>query len=493
MPDPAPSAAPAPQAGPAPEPALSLEGASRSFGAFAALSGVSLRVAPGERVALIGPSGAGKTTLLRLAGAALFASAGGVRVLGEEVAALPAARLRALRARVGTVYQQLHLVPQASVLENVLMGRLGRRSLLQVATAPFRRAERERVAEVLDRVGIAGKLLERLDRLSGGEQQRVAVARVLWQEPDLWIADEPFSSVDPERSAAVVRLLVEASAGHTLLLSTHQLEPVFPHFPRVVGLRAGRVHFDKAREEVTPDDLALLYQPEGATTSPEPRRLLAPLPTLAHSEVRVGASTSPGEYLLPRVLPAFARDWPAARVRLLVRDTGAALDDLVAGRVDLALVGARSPHPALHFEDLAEDEIVLLAAPGFPLPPPPLAPSQLARLPRVDREEGSGTQAVVAAQLAALGAPLDPAASVFEAGSVEALKRAVEGGVGVGFASRLSVAEELRTGRLVVVPVEQVRVPRRYYVAWRRNEEPSAAARGLLAALRRHLAPGAAR
>jgi len=489
MPDPESAQAPTPRAGPAPAPAvLCLEAAGRAFGPFSALSGISLRVDRGERVALIGPSGAGKTTLLRLANASLFATSGSVQVLGESVAALSPARLRALRSRVGTVYQQLHLVPQASALENVLMGRLGRRSLLQVATAPFRRAERERVAEVLDRVGIAGKLLERLDRLSGGEQQRVAVARVLWQEPELWIADEPFSSVDPERSAGVVRLLVEAAEGRTLVLSTHQLEPVFPHFPRIVGLRAGRVLFDKRREEVTPDDLALLYQPEGAAASPEPRRLLAPLPAEARAEVRVGASTSPGEYLLPRVLPAFARARPGTRVRLQVKDTAEVLEDLVQARVELALVGARSPHPALHFEDLAEDEIVLVAAPGFPLPAPALAPSQAARLRRVDREPGSGTQAVVAAQLAALGAPLDPAASVFEAGSVEALKRAVEGGMGVGFASRLSVAAELRAGRLVVVPIDALRVPRRYFVAWRRGEEPSAAARDLLAALRRDLA-----
>src|SRR5574337_1295763 len=113
-------------------PAVELSGAGQSFGRCRALAGVSLSILPGERVALVGPSGAGKSTLLRLASGALAPCEGVVRVLGAEVARLGSRQLRALRARVGTVHQQLQLVPQASVLENVLMGRLGRRSALSV-------------------------------------------------------------------------------------------------------------------------------------------------------------------------------------------------------------------------------------------------------------------------------------------------------------------------------------------------------------------------
>ncbi|HET9553611.1 MAG TPA: LysR substrate-binding domain-containing protein [Anaeromyxobacteraceae bacterium] len=479
-----PAAAPAREIEAAPA-ALRLEQAGRSFGAFQALEGISLTVRAGERVAIIGPSGAGKSTFLRLANASLFATSGSAAVLGEEPARLGSGPLRRLRARIGTVYQQLLLVPQASVLENVLMGRLGRRPALQVALGALRRSERAAVAALLDRVGIAGKLDERLDRLSGGEQQRVALARVFWQAPELVLADEPFSAVDPEWSAAVVRLLVEASAGRTLLLSTHQLEPVFPHFPRVVGLRAGRVLFDKPREAVTPGDLARLYQPEGATRATEPRRVLPPVePAGPAVEVRVGASTTPGEVILPGLLPAFTRRHPGVPVRLGVKDTAEVLGDLVEGRVDLAFVGARNAHPALHFEDFAEDEIVLVAAPGFALPPGPLGPSAAGRLPRVEREPGSATRAIVEAQLAALGAPLDPAAAVLEAGSVAAQRRAVTAGLGVGFASRRSVAPELASGALRVVPIESFVVPRRFFVAWRRDEPLPALARAFLAAAR---------
>jgi phosphonate transport system ATP-binding protein len=471
-----------------PGPDLRLIGAVRRFGAFEAVAGVSLAVGRGERIAVLGPSGAGKSTLLRLVNTSLAASSGTVQVLGQDPSALPATRLRRLRSRIGTIYQQLNLVPQASVLENVLMGRLGTRSALAVAAGAVRRRDRAEVAAILAQVGLAGLLDQRVDRLSGGEQQRVAVARVLYQAPDVVVADEPFSAVDPERSHAVVTLLVQAAEGRTLVLSTHQLEPVLPHFPRLVGLRAGRILFDKRRDDVTRDDLALLYQPEEATRSPEPRRVLAPRqpsPAGVPGELRIGASTTPGEHLLPPAVASFARAHPETQLRLLVKDTGAVLDALAGGAVELAFVGARHPGPDLHFEDWAEDEIVLVAAPSFGGLPDPLPASLAARLPRVDREPGSATREVVEAQLAGMGVALDPASSVLEAGSVAALVGAVAAGMGVGFASRRSVAPALAAGRLREVRIDAVKVPRRFYVAWRRDRPLSGAARAFLELARR--------
>ncbi len=471
------------EAGP---PAIQLLGAGRAFGAFHALSDVSLSVRKGERVAVLGASGAGKSTLLRLVNTSLFASAGEVRLLGEDVRRLGSRALRSLRGRIGTVYQQLQLVPQASVLENVLMGQLGRRSAVAVAVGALRRRDREEVAAVLSRVGIAEKLDERVDRLSGGEQQRVAVARVLYQAPEIVLADEPFSSVDPERSHAVVELLVEAARGRPLLLSTHQLEPVLPHFPRVVGLRGGRLLFDKRREEVTAEDLALLYQPEAATRSREPRRFVAhSASVLAPAEVRVGASTTPGEHMLPSAVAAFARVQPRVQVRLTVKGTADVIRDLAERKVELAFVGARSPHPDLHFEDFAEDEIVLVASPAFGGLPEPLPASLAARLPRVDREPSSATRAIVEGQFAGMGVALDPASSVFEAGSAAALVGAVSAGMGVGFASRRSVEAALAASRVREVPIEAVKVPRRFFVAWRRAEVLSEPARAFLELARR--------
>jgi phosphonate transport system ATP-binding protein len=250
---------------PSPPPVLSFGAVRRDLGGVRALDAVDLTVTRGERVAVVGPSGAGKTTLLRLAGASLFASGGAVRVLGEDPAGLNDRALRALRARIGTVHQHLQLVPQASVVENVLLGRVGTLGLLRLALAPMRRADRGQVAALLEQVGLRQRLDERVDRLSGGEQQRVAVARVLWQQPELVLADEPFSSVDPERSAEVARLLVEASRGRTLVVSTHQIAPIRDLVDRFVGLRGGRIVFDVDRARLTPDRLAALYRIEGPT------------------------------------------------------------------------------------------------------------------------------------------------------------------------------------------------------------------------------------
>jgi phosphonate transport system ATP-binding protein len=464
--------------------ALRVECASVVLGKHRALAGVSLEIRAGERVAIIGPSGAGKSTLLRLANTSLLPAEGRVEVLGHDPARLSQASLRALRARIGTVWQQLHLVPQASVLENVRMGRVGSSSLAALALGGAAPSERARVREVLARVGLSERLDQRLETLSGGEQQRVAVARVLFQAPDLIVADEPLASVDPTRAAEVLRLLLAAAEGRTLVVSTHLLEPVLPAFPRIVGLRAGEVLFDLPRERVGAIELARLYGPVGAAPSGE--RIAWASCTAAQSvTLRVAASTLPGDHLLPRVLPAFRAAHPEVRLQVQVEDTGAALEALLAGEADLALVGARDLHPDLLFEDLAVDEIVLLASPRLALPPEPIASSALARLPRIDREPGSATRRVVEAQLEEMGSPLDPAAVVAEVGSPAALKAAIASGVGVGFASRISAEADLAAGRLRVVAVERLSIPRRVYAAVRRAAAPPPAAAALLDLVRR--------
>ena len=466
--------------------AFSLSGAGRRFGTFEALAPLSLSIARGEKVALLGPSGAGKSTLLRLLNTTLASSAGPVRVLGEDVAALSPGRLRALRAKIGTIPQQLLLVPQASVFQNVVAGRLGRLPLLRAARALVSRAEAERVAEVLARVGIASKLYERVDRLSGGEQQRVAIARTLYQEPDVILADEPLASVDPARSAELVDLLLEVGREKTLVLSTHRLEPVLPAFARVLGLKGGKLLFDREKAGLSLDDLSRLYESERAASLPARSKAAVPAQAEPFAVARVGASSLPGEHLLPELVAAFVRECPGIRVNLTVRDSAQVTEALLAGRVDLAFLGARVPHPSLRFEDFAEDEVVLVAAPHFEgLSAGPLSPSAAAQLPRVEREEGSGTRAVVTDHFAALGAPLSPEAVALEVDSLVGLKAAVLSGAGVAFVSRLSVEEELRSGAVRVVPVTGVRIPRRVFAAWRGDVELPAAARRFLDAAQR--------
>jgi phosphonate transport system ATP-binding protein len=173
-----------------------------------------------------------------------------------------------VRAGIGFVHQDLRLVPNLRVSQNVLSGSLGRRNFwqsllmfLHPAGADLREAHR-----ILERVGIGDELFQRVDRLSGGQQQRVALARALFQKPGLLLADEPVSSVDPARAADLLDLLtgICREEGLTLCVSLHDPDLALRYFPRIIGLRDGRIAFDRAAAEVTAEDLAPLYSLEAA-------------------------------------------------------------------------------------------------------------------------------------------------------------------------------------------------------------------------------------
>lgn len=212
------------------------------------LRGVSFQVPRGAAVALVGPSGAGKTTLLRCLAGALQPTRGTVCVAGHDLSRLSPRALRAHRAHIGFVHQDLALVPVLRVAQNVLAGRLGRFGTLRGLVSVFlpRRAALVDVHRLLERLGIAERLFQRTDRLSGGEQQRVALARALYQEPQLLLADEPVASVDPERARDLIALATQLAREEqlTLIASLHDVELARAYFPRVIGLRDGCVQFD---------------------------------------------------------------------------------------------------------------------------------------------------------------------------------------------------------------------------------------------------------
>jgi len=232
----------------------------------AALADVSLAVAAGERVALIGPSGAGKTTLLRVASAALRPTRGEVALLGESPWRLTAAGLRRLRTRIGVVHQAPPLPPRLRVVTAVLAGRLGQWGLARALRSLVVPADAAGAREALAKVQLAERLFDRCDQLSGGQLQRVAVARVLYQAPALLFADEPVSALDGTLGEVVLGALAaqaEAS-GASLVASLHAVELALRWFPRIVGVRAGRVMFDLPAAEVTPARLAALYEADPA-------------------------------------------------------------------------------------------------------------------------------------------------------------------------------------------------------------------------------------
>lgn len=242
-------------------PAFDVQGVSKRYGELVALGSISVSIDPGETVALVGPSGSGKTTLLRILGGVLAPDHGKVMLDGEELALLDRRRRAAL---VGMMHQQFDLVPNLAVVHNVLAGNLGRWRLLRSLVSLVRPVSVDQAREALDRVGMDGRLYERAGVLSGGEQQRVALARLLIQEPRALLADEPVSSLDPARAEALVQLLVRMAneGGHTLVASLHSVQLALAHFDRILALRHGDVVFDRPASDVSDDELGLLYRLE---------------------------------------------------------------------------------------------------------------------------------------------------------------------------------------------------------------------------------------
>ena len=258
---------------------FSLRDVARRFegraGPVTALQAVSLEVTRGERVVVLGPSGAGKSTLFALLNTTLRPSAGSVRFEGQDLGALSRGRLRAVRRRIGTVFQQPRLIPSLSVRQNALLGRVGHWSVAGALRAWLRPAvaDLRRVDTALERVGLLHRAGARGDELSGGEQQRVALARVLVQEPTTLLADEPFASLDPALREGMGELLLGvAGPERTLVAVMHDVDLALRLFPRVVGLRAGQMVFDLPAASVGPALLQQLYARPAAEAAPAPHR-----------------------------------------------------------------------------------------------------------------------------------------------------------------------------------------------------------------------------
>jgi phosphonate transport system ATP-binding protein len=232
--------------------------------ATVALDLVDLTIAPGEFVMVIGPSGAGKTTFLRAINRLVEPTSGTVRVAGRAVTGATPAELREARRRIGTIFQQFNLVRRASVLANVLAGRLGYVPALPSLFGRFPAPDRALAVECLARVGLADYVERRADTLSGGEQQRVAIARALAQTPDVILGDEPTASLDPQLTGAIMDILrrINVEQRLTLVVSQHQLDTALAYGTRIVGFRAGRVVFDGPPSAVTPAVARAVYAGE---------------------------------------------------------------------------------------------------------------------------------------------------------------------------------------------------------------------------------------
>jgi cell division transport system ATP-binding protein len=209
-------------------------------GGHMALDRVNLAIGRGEFVFLVGPTGCGKSTLIKMLIRELTATEGAVKIAGRDIGALADKRIPQLRRNIGTVFQDFKLLPDRTVYDNVAYA-------LQVIGAS--RAEiREKVPETLRLVGLSTKLHSYPDQLSGGEQQRTAVARAFVNHPPLLLADEPSGNLDPVTSIGVMQLLYRINkTGTTVLVVTHDREMVDNMRRRVIELYEGRV----VRDEVS--------------------------------------------------------------------------------------------------------------------------------------------------------------------------------------------------------------------------------------------------
>lgn len=233
------------------------------IGAKHLLDDVTLQIRPGEQVALIGPSGAGKTTLLKVISGIMWPTRGTVRVLDQAIGSLHGKALQNFRRRVGHLHQQQNLVPQLRVAHNVLMGRLGSWSLWQAAWSLLRPRELDLAHAALQRLELGDRLWALPDELSGGEQQRVAIARLLLQDPEIVLADEPVSALDVRLGRQVLEQLFElAGRKATLVVSLHSLNWLELGFDRVIAMKGGRIVHDGEPSSLTRPILAAIYGPE---------------------------------------------------------------------------------------------------------------------------------------------------------------------------------------------------------------------------------------
>ena len=232
------------------------------YGQKQILNNINLSIQQGEFVSIIGPSGVGKSTLLMSFNATTTILNGQLRILGRDVSSLTNRELKELRAKIGVIFQGFNLVARLSVLNNIASGMLSRKSLIP---ALFRHYSDEQYAEIyeyMQAVGIEREALSRCDQLSGGQKQRVAIARAIAQKPEILLADEPISSLDPHSAQRVMETLRHANSryGITVVANLHQLDYARAFCTRIIGINNGQIVYDGSPEKLSQREISHIYQ-----------------------------------------------------------------------------------------------------------------------------------------------------------------------------------------------------------------------------------------
>lgn len=243
---------------------LEVEKLTKFYKDVRALSDVSFEVKRGDFVAVIGPSGSGKTTLVRCINRLIDASDGRIRFDKMDMRALQGAELRHARARIGMIFQHYNLVTRLTVIENVLHGRLGYKTTLAGILGLYSEKEKEKALEVLGLLGLEDYVYRRCDQLSGGQMQRVGIARALVQDPRMILCDEPIASLDPGSAKIIMDYLrrIQRELGITIVVNIHQVDVARKYAERILGFNKGHLVFDGRPEKLDKDTIRDIYGTE---------------------------------------------------------------------------------------------------------------------------------------------------------------------------------------------------------------------------------------
>jgi phosphonate transport system ATP-binding protein len=248
-------------------PAISVNNVTKRYDDVVALDDVSFEIPEGEFVVILGPSGAGKSTLLRILNGLTPPTDGNVYIGDEPIGSA--------RSEVGMVFQMHYLIENMSAYRNALTGALSRAGLVRSLLTWYDGGDKRNALEALDTVGLLDFAEQRAGSMSGGQKQRVGIARALVQNPDLLLADEPVSSLDPKAARDVMSYMKEAAneRGLTTLASLHQVNIAREFGERFIGVRDGEVVFDGSREDLTMEVVDEIYYGESMDDAADDARL----------------------------------------------------------------------------------------------------------------------------------------------------------------------------------------------------------------------------
>lgn len=235
------------------KPIVVFEHVSKQYGSGTlGLKDVNISVCPGEFIAVIGPSGAGKSTLLRSINKLHNVTEGRILIDGEDISKARGSHLRALRRKIGMIFQNYNLVYRLSVLQNVLHGRLGYMSSLKGMMGRYDEEDKKKAVELLTEIGMEDFLNARAADLSGGQKQRVGIARAFMQEPQILLCDEPIASLDPSSAKTIMDMIYTMASRRNIacLVNLHQIDVAKAYATRIIGLRKGQVVYDGPPEHM---------------------------------------------------------------------------------------------------------------------------------------------------------------------------------------------------------------------------------------------------